>query len=130
MRLRRLDAARGARAGVSTRFFDWCFFFFRSLLTCWLARSRAHARCLCAHDAQMDDLLAVQATNLICLPENYQMKYYFYHLLSWPQLSYVAEDHKGRIVGYVLAKMCVRVLVFVFVFVFVFVRVLVCVRTR
>eukprot|EP01103_Thecamoeba_quadrilineata_P004612 TRINITY_DN1434_c0_g1_i1.p1 TRINITY_DN1434_c0_g1~~TRINITY_DN1434_c0_g1_i1.p1 ORF type:complete len:206 (-),score=48.38 TRINITY_DN1434_c0_g1_i1:47-574(-) len=33
------------------------------------------------------------------------MKYYFYHILSWPQLSYVAEDHKGRIVGYVLAKM-------------------------
>lgn len=30
-----------------------------------------------------------------------------YHALSWPQLSYVAEDHKGRIVGYVLAKMYV-----------------------
>lgn len=33
------------------------------------------------------------------------MKYYFFHGLSWPQLSYVAEDEKGRIVGYVLAKM-------------------------
>ncbi|KAJ3039079.1 N-terminal acetyltransferase A complex catalytic subunit ard1 [Rhizophlyctis rosea] len=33
------------------------------------------------------------------------MKYYVYHAISWPQLSYVAEDHKGRIVGYVLAKM-------------------------
>jgi len=33
------------------------------------------------------------------------MKYYFYHGLSWPQLSYVAEDEDGRIVGYVLAKM-------------------------
>lgn len=33
------------------------------------------------------------------------MKYYFYHGLSWPQLSYVAEDDKGKIVGYVLAKM-------------------------
>lgn len=32
------------------------------------------------------------------------MKYYFYHLLTWPQLSYVAE-HNGQIVGYVLAKM-------------------------
>ena len=40
-----------------------------------------------------------------CLPENYQMKYYFYHLLSWPQLLWVAEDFDGRIVGYVLAKM-------------------------
>lgn len=34
-----------------------------------------------------------------------QMKYYFYHLLSWPQLLWVAEDFNGRIVGYVLAKM-------------------------
>ena len=32
------------------------------------------------------------------------MKYYMYHGLSWPQLSYVAEDEKGKIVGYVLAK--------------------------
>ena len=27
--------------------------------------------------------------------------------MSWPQLSFVAEDHKGRIVGYVLSKMYV-----------------------
>lgn len=25
--------------------------------------------------------------------------------MAWPQISFVAEDHKGRIVGYVLAKM-------------------------
>ncbi|CCO28147.1 N-terminal acetyltransferase A complex catalytic subunit ard1 [Rhizoctonia solani] len=25
--------------------------------------------------------------------------------MTWPQLSYVAEDHKGRIVGYIMAKM-------------------------
>lgn len=54
---------------------------------------------------QPEDLLNMQHCNLLCLPENYQMKYYFYHALSWPQLSYVAEDEKGRIVGYVLAKM-------------------------
>ena len=30
-----------------------------------------------------------------------------YHALSWPSLSYVAEDPKGRIVGYILAKMYV-----------------------
>lgn len=47
----------------------------------------------------------IQHCNLLCLPENYQMKYYFYHGLSWPQLSYVAEDESGTIVGYVLAKM-------------------------
>jgi len=33
------------------------------------------------------------------------MRYYLFHALTWPQLSYVAEDHKGRIVGYILAKM-------------------------
>ena len=55
--------------------------------------------------AKPDDLMNMQHCNLLCLPENYQMKYYFYHGLSWPQLSYVAEDEKGKIVGYVLAKM-------------------------
>jgi len=53
----------------------------------------------------MEDLLAMQRCNLLCLPENYQMKYYFYHILSWPQLLHVAEDYNGKIVGYVLAKM-------------------------
>ncbi|KMZ64735.1 hypothetical protein ZOSMA_34G00110 [Zostera marina] len=60
---------------------------------------------VCIRQATMDDLLSMQACNLLCLPENYQMKYYFYHILSWPQLLYVAEDYGGKIVGYVLAKM-------------------------
>ncbi|KAL4565176.1 hypothetical protein LXL04_029261 [Taraxacum kok-saghyz] len=60
---------------------------------------------VCIRKATIDDLLAMQACNLFCLPENYQMKYYFYHILSWPQLLYVAEDYGGKIVGYVLAKM-------------------------
>ncbi|KAM1556050.1 hypothetical protein PS2_039463 [Malus domestica] len=60
---------------------------------------------VCIRKATIDDLLAMQACNLFCLPENYQMKYYLYHILSWPQLLYVAEDYNGRIVGYVLAKM-------------------------
>lgn len=55
--------------------------------------------------AKPEDLMAMQHCNLLCLPENYQMKYYFYHGLTWPQLSYVAADDKGNIVGYVLAKM-------------------------
>uniref|UniRef100_A0A8C7QHJ3 N-terminal amino-acid N(alpha)-acetyltransferase NatA n=1 Tax=Oncorhynchus mykiss TaxID=8022 RepID=A0A8C7QHJ3_ONCMY len=50
-----------------------------------------------------EDLMNMQHCNLLCLPENYQMKYYFYHGLSWPQLSYIAEDENGKIVGYVLA---------------------------
>lgn len=49
--------------------------------------------------ARPSDLMNMQHCNLLCLPENYQMKYYFYHGLSWPQLSYVAEDEKGHIVG-------------------------------
>lgn len=92
---------------------------------------------------QADDLLAMQAANLINLPENYVMKVRcvsaflachflirfqrssvrlplltwlteltvvvagMYHALTWPQISFVAEDNKGRIVGYVLAKMSV-----------------------
>ncbi|THH29140.1 hypothetical protein EUX98_g5047 [Antrodiella citrinella] len=55
--------------------------------------------------ARIDDLMGMQACNLQNLPENYTMRYYLYHALTWPQLSYVAEDHKGRIVGYILAKM-------------------------
>nr|XP_021407744.1 N-alpha-acetyltransferase 10 [Lonchura striata domestica] len=56
-------------------------------------------------NARPEDLMNMQHCNLLCLPENYQMKYYFYHGLSWPQLSYIAEDEHGKIVGYVLAKM-------------------------
>lgn len=47
----------------------------------------------------------MQACNLFCLPENYQLQIYLYHIISWPQLLYVAEDYNGKIVGYVLAKM-------------------------
>ncbi|XP_075580906.1 N-alpha-acetyltransferase 10 isoform X3 [Pelecanus crispus] len=51
-------------------------------------------------NARPEDLMNMQHCNLLCLPENYQMKYYFYHGLSWPQLSYIAEDENGKIVGY------------------------------
>ncbi|KAI9851491.1 MAG: N-terminal acetyltransferase A complex catalytic subunit ard1 [Thelocarpon superellum] len=60
------------------------------------------------------DIPHVQTTNITNLPENYFCKYYLYHALSWPQLSYVAVDASRppktpydppRIVGYVLAKM-------------------------
>lgn len=55
--------------------------------------------------ANVDDLIGMQNANTHCLPENYQMKYFMYHLLSWPQLSWLAEDYDGKVVGYVLAKM-------------------------
>ena len=54
--------------------------------------------------AQPYHLLQMQHTNLLCLPENYQLKYYLYHSLTWPQLLYVALEG-GKVVGYVLGKM-------------------------
>eukprot|EP00605_Chrysophyceae_sp_TOSAG23-4_P001903 GSChrysophyteH1.ASY1.ANO1.2101.1 assembled CDS len=60
---------------------------------------------VCIRQATPEDMVSMQNSNLWCLPENYQMKYYLYHVLSWPQLLHVAENHKGQIVGYVLAKM-------------------------
>lgn len=83
--------------------------------------------------AIIEDIQAMQNANLHNLPENYQLKYYMYHILSWPQASFVAttydevinvndgeidvpvtQDPKGdtayinrgeKIVGYVLGKM-------------------------
>ncbi|KAI8633945.1 N-terminal acetyltransferase A complex catalytic subunit ard1 [Xylariaceae sp. FL1651] len=63
---------------------------------------------------ELRDIPLIQHANLENLPENYFMKYYLYHALSWPQLSYVAVDVSRpkktpydypKIVGYVLAKM-------------------------
>lgn len=70
---------------------------------------------------KVEDLLGMQNANLLNLPENYTLKYCkfripsqhprrliridLYHALTWPELSYVAVDPKGRIVGYILAKM-------------------------
>jgi N-alpha-acetyltransferase 10/11 len=53
----------------------------------------------------VDDLLSIQHANLMCLPENYNLRYYYYHVMSWPELVWVAEDYDGKVVGYVLAKM-------------------------
>ena len=53
----------------------------------------------------MEDVLRMQHCNLQCLPENYNLRYYHYHICSWPQLLYVMEDPNGDICGYVLGKM-------------------------
>ena len=56
-------------------------------------------------------LPSVQSCNITNLPENYFLKYYLYHALTWPQLSFVAivRGNKAtkypKVVGYVLAKM-------------------------
>jgi hypothetical protein len=82
---------------------------------------------------QVEDLLGMQKANILNLPENYTFKYCtsssssrpgsvlsglsltaaypldadLYHALTWPELSFVAVNPKGDIVGYILAKMCV-----------------------
>lgn len=84
--------------------------------------------------ATIDDIICMQNANLHNLPENYMLKYYMYHVLSWPEASFVAtttdvnepgledltlEDGAGKqiklnsnyvapgekLVGYVLTKM-------------------------
>lgn len=52
------------------------------------------------------DLLHIQSCNILNLPENYQYKYYLFHMLSWPKASWIAEIglDDPKIVGYILAK--------------------------
>lgn len=40
--------------------------------------------------ATVEDILCMQNANLHNLPENYMLKYYMYHILSWPEASFVA----------------------------------------
>ncbi|PYH81994.1 ARD1B protein [Aspergillus uvarum CBS 121591] len=74
---------------------------------------------LSSYPSYIDLLPSIQTCNITNLPENYFLKYYLYHALTWPQLSFVAvvrpkdgysKHHGGRdsypkVVGYVLAKM-------------------------
>lgn len=83
---------------------------------------------LSSYPSYIDLLPSIQTCNITNLPENYFLKYYLYHALTWPQLSFVAvvrpkngytrntgggsgagqPDLSGqypKVVGYVLAKM-------------------------
>lgn len=83
---------------------------------------------LSSYPSYIDLLPSIQTCNITNLPENYFLKYYLYHALTWPQLSFVAvvrprngytrrtgtdgksgsADLSGqypKVVGYVLAKM-------------------------
>lgn len=60
------------------------------------------------------DVLDMKRINLVCLPENYQTQYFWYHILRWPSLAFVAEAPVNvtnqdaapwRVIGYVLGKM-------------------------
>ena len=57
-----------------------------------------------SNDLKTEDLILIQTQNLLSLPENYTMKYYYFHILSSPELSFVAVNDRGEIVGYVLGK--------------------------
>ena len=46
--------------------------------------------CLTRLCSQMHDMIAIQACNLACLPENYNLRYFLYHLIAWPQVRMCA----------------------------------------
>lgn len=66
---------------------------------------------LSSYPSHIHLLPSVQTCNITNLPENYFLKYYLYHALTWPQLSFVAivrgskPQKYPKVVGYVLAKM-------------------------
>ena len=69
---------------------------------------------LCSYPSHLSLLPSIQTCNITNLPENYFLKYYLYHALTWPQLSFVAvvrgsssskSNKYPKVVGYVLAKM-------------------------
>lgn len=80
---------------------------------------------LSSYPSYIDLLPSIQTCNITNLPENYFLKYYLYHALTWPQLSFVAvvrpkngyskhtapggaataSEQYPKVVGYVLAKM-------------------------
>ncbi|GES62007.1 hypothetical protein ATETN484_0006066700 [Aspergillus terreus] len=84
---------------------------------------------LSSYPSYIDLLPSIQTCNITNLPENYFLKYYLYHALTWPQLSFVAvvrpksgysksttgagggagskslAEQYPKVVGYVLAKM-------------------------
>ncbi|KAL2011712.1 hypothetical protein VTN00DRAFT_4430 [Thermoascus crustaceus] len=80
---------------------------------------------LSSYPSYINLLPSIQTCNITNLPENYFLKYYLYHALTWPQLSFVAVmrpkngyrhnkklsgagvggEEYPKVVGYVLAKM-------------------------
>lgn len=61
-------------------------------LNCHLPQPQNHILKMDIRLLHPSDIPHVQTTNITNLPENYFCKYYMYHQLSWPQLSYVAVD--------------------------------------
>lgn len=57
---------------------------------------------VCIRRATPADLPAIETCSYMCLAETHRFPIYAEHLLWWPQLAYVAEDHRNKIVGYLL----------------------------
>ncbi|KAH7908529.1 acyl-CoA N-acyltransferase [Hygrophoropsis aurantiaca] len=53
---------------------------------------------------KIEDLVDAQALNLQNIPENYSLRFWTYCLLTWPTVSFVAENSQGKLVGYVLSS--------------------------
>ncbi|KAH7887219.1 acyl-CoA N-acyltransferase [Phlebopus sp. FC_14] len=49
--------------------------------------------------AEMSDLIALQQCNLCVIPENYLMAVWSWIRFKWPEITYLAEDDTGKIVG-------------------------------
>ena len=66
-------------------------------------RSTGDAECEFAQFARelYLEILFVFSLNIIPTAHHVDL----YHALTWPELSYVAVDPRGRVVGYILAKM-------------------------
>ncbi|KAK2198033.1 bifunctional N-acetyltransferase Ard1-like/Acyl-CoA N-acyltransferase/GNAT domain [Babesia duncani] len=55
--------------------------------------------------ATIYDMVSLSDCNFVNVVENYQMKYYFYHLLSWPQFTNIAVCSRGKVCGYSMGKL-------------------------
>jgi len=53
---------------------------------------------------EVNDLVKLLTCNLHNIPENYYMTYWQRIIFNWPDLSFLAEDENGKVVGYVLSS--------------------------
>ncbi|KAG9316806.1 N-acetyltransferase [Chiua virens] len=53
---------------------------------------------------ELNDLVRLLTCNISTLPENYMIRFWQYWLVNWPDLSFLAEDDHGKIVGFVLSS--------------------------
>ena len=54
--------------------------------------------------ATIEDIPYIDKCNVDNLPENYDYMFFKNHILKWPNLSLVATDDNGQLVGYTLGK--------------------------